>query len=54
MLNPDPESESEDSEPEDPDDPVIPSPEMEDVKGELIVSTVCETICWTLLAQKTK
>lgn len=33
MLNPDPESESEASEPEDPDDPVIPSPEMDDVKG---------------------
>ncbi|TNN53625.1 Translation initiation factor eIF-2B subunit epsilon [Liparis tanakae] len=31
VLNPDPESESEDSEPEDPDDPVIPSPEMDDV-----------------------
>ena len=34
MLNPDVESESEDSEPEDPDDPVIPSPEMDDDKGE--------------------
>lgn len=34
MLNPDLESESEDSEPDDPDDPVIPSPEMDDVKGE--------------------
>lgn len=34
MLNPDPESESEDSEPDGPDDPVIPSPEMDDVKGE--------------------
>lgn len=33
MLNPNPESESEDSEPEGPDDPVIPSPEMDDVKG---------------------
>ncbi|KAJ0058936.1 hypothetical protein NL108_003262, partial [Boleophthalmus pectinirostris] len=32
VLNPDPESESEASEPEDPDDPVIPSPEMDDVK----------------------
>lgn len=32
VLNPDPESESEDSEPEGPDDPVIPSPEMDDVK----------------------
>lgn len=34
MLNPDPESESEDSEPDGPDEPVIPSPEMDDVKGE--------------------
>lgn len=34
VLNPDPESESEDSEPDGPDDPVIPSPEMDDVKGE--------------------
>lgn len=34
MLNPDLESESEDSEPDGPDDPVIPSPEMDDVKGE--------------------
>lgn len=33
VLNPNPESESEDSEPEGPDDPVIPSPEMDDVKG---------------------
>lgn len=33
VLNPDPESESEDSEPDGPDDPVIPSPEMDDVKG---------------------
>ncbi|XP_026230471.1 translation initiation factor eIF-2B subunit epsilon [Anabas testudineus] len=32
VLNPDPESESEDSEPDGPDDPVIPSPEMDDVK----------------------
>lgn len=32
VLNPDPESESEDSEPEGPDDPIIPSPEMDDVK----------------------
>uniref|UniRef100_A0A665X9Q4 Translation initiation factor eIF2B subunit epsilon n=1 Tax=Echeneis naucrates TaxID=173247 RepID=A0A665X9Q4_ECHNA len=32
VLNPDPESESEDSEPDDSDDPVIPSPEMDDVK----------------------
>uniref|UniRef100_A0A8C5HIA4 Translation initiation factor eIF2B subunit epsilon n=1 Tax=Gouania willdenowi TaxID=441366 RepID=A0A8C5HIA4_GOUWI len=32
VLNPDPESDSEDSEPEGPDDPVIPSPEMDDVK----------------------
>ncbi|KAM8838925.1 translation initiation factor eIF2B subunit epsilon [Synchiropus picturatus] len=31
-LNPDPESESEDSEPDGPDDPVIPSPEMDDVE----------------------
>ncbi|XP_054624151.1 translation initiation factor eIF-2B subunit epsilon [Dunckerocampus dactyliophorus] len=31
-LNPDLESESEDSEPDGPDDPVIPSPEMDDVK----------------------
>lgn len=34
VLNTDPESESEDSEPDGPDDPVIPSPEMDDVKGE--------------------
>lgn len=34
VLNPDLESESEDSEPDGPDDPVIPSPEMDDVKGE--------------------
>ncbi|KAG7227370.1 hypothetical protein INR49_000375 [Caranx melampygus] len=32
VLNPDVESESEDSEPDGPDDPVIPSPEMDDVK----------------------
>uniref|UniRef100_A0A4W6CKA0 Translation initiation factor eIF2B subunit epsilon n=1 Tax=Lates calcarifer TaxID=8187 RepID=A0A4W6CKA0_LATCA len=32
VLNPDPESESEDSEPDGPDDPMIPSPEMDDVK----------------------
>uniref|UniRef100_A0A1A7WLI0 Translation initiation factor eIF2B subunit epsilon n=1 Tax=Iconisemion striatum TaxID=60296 RepID=A0A1A7WLI0_9TELE len=32
VLNPDPESDSEDSEPDGPDDPVIPSPEMDDVK----------------------
>ncbi|KAK1878770.1 Translation initiation factor eIF-2B subunit epsilon [Dissostichus eleginoides] len=32
VLNPDPESDSEDSEPDDDDDPVIPSPEMDDVK----------------------
>ncbi|CAL1580102.1 unnamed protein product [Knipowitschia caucasica] len=32
VLNPDPESESEDSEPEDSDDPVITSPEMDDDK----------------------
>uniref|UniRef100_A0A673BCR1 Translation initiation factor eIF2B subunit epsilon n=1 Tax=Sphaeramia orbicularis TaxID=375764 RepID=A0A673BCR1_9TELE len=32
VLNPDPESESEASEPDGPDDPVIPSPEMDDVK----------------------
>lgn len=32
VLNPDPESESEASEVEDADDPVIPSPEMDDVK----------------------
>ncbi|KAM9719919.1 translation initiation factor eIF2B subunit epsilon [Menidia menidia] len=30
-LNPDPESDSDCSEPDDPDDPVIPSPEMDDV-----------------------
>lgn len=36
VLNPDPESESEDSEPDDPDDPVIPSPEMDDVKGQVV------------------
>lgn len=34
VLNPDPESDSEDSEPDGPDDPVTPSPEMDDVKGE--------------------
>lgn len=33
-MNPDPESDSEDSDTDDPDDPVIPSPEMDDVKGE--------------------
>lgn len=33
VLKPDPESESEDSEPDGPDDLVIPSPEMDDVKG---------------------
>uniref|UniRef100_A0A672HWR8 Translation initiation factor eIF2B subunit epsilon n=1 Tax=Salarias fasciatus TaxID=181472 RepID=A0A672HWR8_SALFA len=32
VLNPDPESDSEDSEPDGPDDLVIPSPEMDDVK----------------------
>uniref|UniRef100_A0A3B5QTH6 Translation initiation factor eIF2B subunit epsilon n=1 Tax=Xiphophorus maculatus TaxID=8083 RepID=A0A3B5QTH6_XIPMA len=32
VLNPDPESDSEDSEPDDPDDLMIPSPEMDDVK----------------------
>lgn len=32
-LNPDPDSESEASEPDGPDEPVIPSPEMDDVKG---------------------
>ncbi|KAF3858599.1 hypothetical protein F7725_011800 [Dissostichus mawsoni] len=31
VLNPDPESDSEDSEPDDDEDPVIPSPEMDDV-----------------------
>ena len=36
-MNPDPESDSEASEPDDPDDPVIPSPEMDDVKGEGVV-----------------
>lgn len=39
VLNPDPESDSEDSEPDGPDDPVIPSPEMDDVKGEGVPST---------------
>lgn len=34
VLNPDPESDSEDSDTDDPDDLVIPSPEMDDVKGE--------------------
>lgn len=33
VLKPDPESDSEDSEPDGPDDLVIPSPEMDDVKG---------------------
>lgn len=33
VLKPDLESDSEDSEPEGPDDLVIPSPEMDDVKG---------------------
>ncbi|MEQ2203222.1 hypothetical protein XENOCAPTIV_027041 [Xenoophorus captivus] len=33
VLNPDPESDSEDSEPDGPDDLMIPSPEMDDVKG---------------------
>lgn len=36
VLKPDAESESEDSEPDGPDDPVIPSPEMDDVKGEIV------------------
>lgn len=36
VLKPDAESESEDSEPDDPDEPVIPSPEMDDVKGEIV------------------
>lgn len=35
VLKPNPESDSEDSEPDGPDDPVIPSPEMDDVKGEV-------------------
>lgn len=35
VLKPNPESDSEDSEPDDPDDLVIPSPEMDDVKGEV-------------------
>lgn len=33
VLKPDLESDSEDSEPDGPDDLVIPSPEMDDVKG---------------------
>lgn len=39
VLNPDLESESEDSEPDGPDDPVIPSPEMDDVKGEFFIAS---------------
>lgn len=35
VLKPNPESDSEDSEPDGPDEPVIPSPEMDDVKGEV-------------------
>lgn len=35
VLTSNPESDSEDSEPDGPDDPVIPSPEMDDVKGEV-------------------
>lgn len=33
VLNPDLESQSEDSEPDGPDEPMIPSPEVDDVKG---------------------
>lgn len=44
MLNPDPESESEASEPDDLDDPVIPSPEMDDVKGEGVCALLLHTI----------
>lgn len=36
VLTSNPESDSEDSEPDGPDDPVIPSPEMDDVKGEVL------------------
>lgn len=42
VLNPNPESESEDSEPEGPDDPVIPSPEMDDVKGETFTDNLMD------------
>lgn len=44
VLNPNPESESEDSEPEGPDDPVIPSPEMDDVKGETFTDSLSSTL----------
>lgn len=36
VLNPELESDSEDSEPDGQDDPQIPSPEMDDVKGERV------------------
>lgn len=38
VLKLDPESDSEDSEPDGPDDPVIPSPEMDDVNGQKLLS----------------
>lgn len=46
VLNPDVESESEDSEPDGPDDLVIPSPEMDDVKGERGQDLVCGGNTW--------
>lgn len=42
VLKPNPESDSEDSEPDGPDDPVIPSPEMDDVKGEVFGKLIKE------------
>lgn len=42
VLKLDPESDSEDSEPDGPDDPVIPSPEMDDVKGQRLFCLMSE------------
>lgn len=36
-MKPNPETDSEDSESDGPDEPVIPSPEMDDVKGEIFL-----------------
>lgn len=41
VLKPDAESESEDSEPDGSEEPVTPSPEMDDVKGEIV-----DLSCW--------
>lgn len=51
MLNPDPESDSEDSEDDGPDEPVIPSPEMDDVKGESFNSLPVEQLGRPLLGK---